>query len=262
MEIVVCLKQVPTAGTVSIDPRTGALRRESQPGVTNREDLCALEEALLLKERLGGGVTVLSMGPPQAEMVLREALAMGADRAILLCDKAFAGSDTLATSCVLAQAVRKLGSFDLILCGKQTSDGNTAQVGPELAEHLGLPQVTSVQRLEVFPGRAVAERALEAGLQWVETDLPAVITVNRSINVPRQASVQAVLTACREREVTVWKAGDLGIDAGSVGFLGSPTRMVAASQSAPRKRAGEMLAGTTQEVVHTLLKRLRQRQVI
>lgn len=256
------MKQVPAAGTVSIDPRTGALKRENQPGVINREDLCALEEALLLREKLGGRVTALSMGPPQAEMALREALAVGVDRAILLCDKAFAGSDTLATSYVLAQAIRKLGGLDLILCGRQTSDGNTAQVGPELAEHLGLPQVTSVQRLEVHPGRAVAERALEAGTQWVETKLPVVITVTRGINAPRQASVQAILTACREREVTVWKASDLGIDAGKVGFLGSPTRLMAASQSAPRKRAGERLAGATEEAVHTLVERLRQRQVI
>lgn len=262
MNIIVCIKQVPVKGEVPIDPRAGILKREKVPGVINQEDLCALEEGLLMKEKHGGGVTALSMGPPQAEGALREALAMGVDRAVLLCDRAFAGSDTLATSYVLAQAIRKLGGFDLILCGKQSSDGNTAQVGPELAEHLGLPQVTSVQRLEIYQGRVEAERALESSLQWVEARLPAVITVTRHINNPRQVSVEAILVACREKEVITWKADDLRVDISRVGLMGSSTRMVAAWLPEPRKRMGEILAGPTSEVVKTLLERLRQREVI
>lgn len=262
MNVIVCIKQVPVSGTVSIDPRTGTLKRENVPGVINPEDLCALEEALLLKQKHGSRVTALSMGPPQAEGALREALAMGADRAVLLCDRAFAGSDTLVTSYVLAQAIRKLGGFALILCGKQSADGNTAQVGPELAERLGLPQVTSVQRLEVHQERLEAERAVESGLQWVEARLPALITVTRRINTPRQPSVEAILVACREKEVITWKTDDLGIDTSSMRFLESPTRMAAAWVPEPRKREGEMLAGPTKEAVRTLLERLRQRQVI
>ena len=262
VEIIVCVKQIPTVRTLSIDPRAGALKRESVPGVINQEDLCALEEALLLKEKHGGKVTALSMGPPQAEIMLREALAMGVNRAILLCDRAFAGSDTLATSHVLAQAIRKLGNYDLILCGKQTADGSTGQVGPELAELLDLPQVTSTQRLEVSLQRVVAERTLDSSLQLVETRLPALITVTRSINKPRPVSVDAIIIACREMEVTVWKADDLGIEKSSVGLLGSATRMASACPSPPKKRAGEMLEGTTGEVVKMLLERLRKQGVI
>jgi electron transfer flavoprotein beta subunit len=262
MDTIVCVKQVPVKGEVPIDPRTGILKREKVPGVINEEDLCALEEALLLKEKHGGGVTALSMGPPQAEGALREALAMGVDKAVLLSDRAFAGSDTLATSYVLAQAIRKLGAFDLILCGKQSSDGNTAQVGPELAEHLGLPQVTSVQRLEIYRGKVEAERALEFSVQWVEARLPAVLTVTRHINAPRQVSVEEILVACREKEVITWKADDLGVDIRRVGLMGSSTLMVAAWLPEPRKRMGEILTGPTREVVRMLLERLRQREVI
>ncbi|MFC1999963.1 electron transfer flavoprotein subunit beta/FixA family protein [Chloroflexota bacterium] len=262
MNIIVCIKQVPAGQTVPVDPVTGALKREGVGGVINPEDLCALEEALVLREKHNGDVTTLSMGPPQAEEALREALAMGVDRAFLLCDKIFAGSDTLVTSFVLSQAVRKLGSFDLILCGKQTSDGNTAQVGPELAERLGLPQVTSVQKMKVFNGKLEAERALESGSQWVEARLPTLATVTRRINTPRQASIESILVACREKEVITWNADDLGIDTSSKSLLTSPTQMAAAWVPAPRTREGEILVGPTRQAVHTLLERLKQRHVI
>ncbi|MCX5998086.1 MAG: electron transfer flavoprotein subunit beta/FixA family protein [Chloroflexi bacterium] len=245
-----------------MDVRTGALKRQDVPGIINREDMCALEEAIRLRDSHGGTVTAISMGPPQAERSLREALAMGADRAVWLCDRAFAGSDTLATSYVLAQAVRKLGNFDLILCGKQTSDGNTAQVGPELAERLGLPQVTSVRSLEIRQDQLGAERSLESGVQWVETMLPALVTVTRQINTPRQVPVEAILTACREREVVVWAASDLGVEAEQVGFLGSPTKMVSSRPGGVKRREGEIIGGTPRDAVRVLLERLRQRQLI
>jgi electron transfer flavoprotein beta subunit len=262
MNVIVCIKQVPAGQTVTVDSVTGALKREGVSGVINPEDLCALEEALLLKEKHNVDVTTLSMGPPQAEEALREALAMGVDRAFLLCDKIFAGSDTLVTSYVLSQAVRKLGSFDLILCGKQTADGNTAQVGPELAERLGLPQVTSVQKMKIYKGKLEAERALESGLQWVEARLQTLVKVPRRINTPSRASVDSILVACREKEVITWSADDLGIDTSCKSLLMSPTQMAAAWVPAPKNREGEILVGPTRQAVRTLLKRLRQRQVI
>jgi electron transfer flavoprotein beta subunit len=262
MEIIVCLKQVPSGAQVAIDPTTGALLRTGVPSDINLEDKHAIEEALLLKEKHGGKVTAISMGPPQAEEALREALAMSVDEAILLSDKAFAGADTAATSYVLGSAINKLGKFDLILCGKETSDGNTAQVGPQLAEYLQLPQVTYVRKVIIKGKTLRAERALEDGYELVETKLPAVITVTRQINVPRKATIDTIIHACRQKEVLVWTAADLNVDRSRIGLNGSLTKMVKAFMPEPRKRAGEIFEGSTREMVRMLLQRLEQRHLI
>jgi len=262
MELIVCVKQVPAEGRGAIDPVTGALKRESAPAVINPEDLCAIEEGLLLKERNGARVTVLSMGPPQAEKALREALAMGVDKAVLLCDRSFAGADTLVTSYVLARAIRRLGQYDLVLCGRRSADGNTAQVGPELAERLGVPQVTAVRGLTVRGDRLLAERALELGSQWVEAKLPAVVTVSRRVNTPRQASVEDILLACREKEVAVWGAEELGIDGSSRSFLRPATRLESAMLPERKERRGELLSGSPDELARALLDRFEQRQLV
>ena len=170
MEIVCLIKQVPDTTDVKIDPKTGTLIREGVPSIINPDDKNALEEALVLKERFGGKVTVVSMGPPQAEEALREAYAMGADDCILLCDRAFAGADTLATSYTLATAVKNIGKFDIVVCGRQAIDGDTAQIGPQVAEILGLPQITYVKNLEIDGKKVTAHRTLEDGYEIIETE--------------------------------------------------------------------------------------------
>ena len=195
MKIIVLMKQVPNTNEVKIDPKTGTLIREGVPSIINPDDKNALEEALKIKEEKGGSVTVLTMGPPQADFALREALAMGADEAILLTDRVFAGADTWATSLALAKAIQKIGEYDLIFAGRQAIDGDTAQVGPEIAEHLGLPQVTYVRKVVSLEGnKVVVERALEDGYEVIECQLPAVLTAIKELNVPRYPSVNEWLS--------------------------------------------------------------------
>src|SRR3712207_398582 len=175
MNIVVCLKQVPDTNEVKIDPVKGTLIREGVPSIINPDDKNALEEALILKEQQGAKVTVVSMGPPQAETALREALAMGADEAVLISDRAFAGADTLATSIALAAAIKKL-EYDVVFAGRQAIDGDTAQVGPEIAEHLGIPQVTYVEKVDVEGDKLTVRRALENGYVVLEVQTPCLLT--------------------------------------------------------------------------------------
>jgi len=195
VNIVVCIKQVPETTEVRVDPETKALIRDGVKSVINPFDENAIEAALQLREAHGGTVTALTMGPPQAEESLRQALAMGADEAVLLTDPASRGSDTLATSYTLAQMVRKLGDFDLILCGKQAIDGDTGQVGPGLAERLGIPQITFAIELEVSGDKLSARRVLDDFFELVEVKLPAVVTVVKQINEPRHPSMRNVLKA-------------------------------------------------------------------
>ncbi|NLP30987.1 MAG: electron transfer flavoprotein subunit beta/FixA family protein, partial [Clostridiales bacterium] len=183
MKIVVCLKQVPDTNEVKIDPKTGTLIREGVPSIINPDDKNALEEALVLKEENGAHVTVVSMGPPQAEAALREALAMGADEAILVSDRAFAGADTLATSNALAGALRQL-DYDIIFAGRQAIDGDTAQVGPEIAEHLGLPQVTYVEEVKVNGNELEVRRAWEDGYETLTVKTPVLLTAIKELNEP------------------------------------------------------------------------------
>lgn len=256
MNIVVCIKQVPESTEVRVDPETNALIREGVKSIVNPVDENAIEAALQLREAHGGKVTVVSMGPPQAEEALRQALAMGADEAILLVDNAFRGSDTLATSYALAAAVRKVGEVDLILCGKQAIDGDTGQVGPGLAERLGMPQVTFAIGLEVEDGKLRARRVLDDLFEVLEVRPPAVVTVVKQVNDPRHPSMKNVLKAKRA-EVVKWSIDDLGADAKQAGFDGSPTQVVRVWP--PEKRSGgKTLEGSAEEIAEELAKAIRE----
>lgn len=259
MHIIVCIKQVPDTADVKIDPRTNTLVREGVRSIVNPFDLYAVEEALRLREQHGGRVTALSMGPPQAERALREVLAMGVDCAQLLTDRAFAGSDTWATSYTLALAVRRLGGAAIILFGKQAADGDTAQVGPGVAAHLDLPQITYVRRVvSVEQGSApvlFAERLLENGYETVRASLPCVLTVVKEINDPRLPSLAGVLRA-REASVPRWSAKDLAADPKRLGLDGSPTRVVRIFPPKPRT-GGRMLQGTPTAMVAELAEKLK-----
>ncbi len=245
-----------------LDPETGSLIREGVPSIINPEDSNALEKALLLREEHGGNVVVISMGPPQAEVALRDALAIGADEAILLCDKAFAGADTLATSFTLGSAIKKLGHFDLVLCGTKTLDGNTGQVGPQLAELLDLPQITYARRVEIQGEILKAERVFEEGYELMETRLPALVTVTREINEPRIPSIDQIMQSYREKEVKTWGAAYLGLYEHSVGLDGSATKMSKIYKPEFGKGKVEFIEGSTEDMVQGLLAKLKERNLI
>ncbi|MCK4261736.1 electron transfer flavoprotein subunit beta/FixA family protein [bacterium] len=263
MNIIVCIKQVPdteSLGSVRINGETNTLIREGIPSIINPFDENAIEEALRLKEKHGGKVTVITMGPPQAEEALRKALAMGADEAILLSDPALIGSDTLATSYALSTAIKKIGQFDLILFGKQAIDGDTAQVGPGVAERLGLPQITYVRKLEIENSKVKAQRTLEDAFEVVETKLPAVFMVTKEMNEPRYSSMRGVLRA-KKAQIPVWKATDLDLDKERIGLDGSPTQVIKIFTPEPPGK-GELLEGTVPEQVEALVSKLREAKVI
>ena len=259
MKILVCVKQVPDTTEVRIDRETNTLQRQDVPSILNPFDRHALEEALRVKERCGGTVSVLTMGPLQAQEVLKECLALGADEAVLVSDKAFAGADTLATSRTLAAAIAKLQPAELIFCGKQAIDGDTAQVGPELAEHLNMAQITCVSKLEVFPAerRLIAEREVEDGREVLELPFPAVLTVSKSLNEPRYPSIKGRLRA-NKTSIPILTLADLGLQAEETGLQGSPTRVVRIFAPETRK-GGEVIQGMAPRQASDLLAiRLKQ----
>lgn len=226
MNIVVFVKQVPNTTNIKIDPVTNTLVRAGVESILNPFDMYALEEAILLKEKLEGKVTCICMGPNQAEEVLREAVSIGADDIILLSDRKFAGSDTWATSLVLASAVKKLGDVDLIICGQQAIDGDTAQTGPGVAAHLGLPQVCFVRKIEEANAhQLVCQRLMEDGFDRIQVDLPALLSVVKEINTPRLPSLRGKKRA-KTVELVVWNATDLGLEENEIGLNGSPTQVV------------------------------------
>ena len=257
MKIVVCIKQVPDSAQVRLDPVTHTLRREGVPAVVNPFDMHALEAALRLREMAGDGtVTALSMGPPQAAEVLREALRRGADDGVLLCDRAFAGSDTCATSYALAQAIRRIGGVDVVVFGKQASDGDTAQVGPGVATHLDIPQITYVRSLvEVGPDFLVADRMLDDGSERVRTSLPCVITVVREVGNPRLPSLRRMMAA-KCAEFPVWTAADIEADPARCGLKGSPTKVVRVFSPEVRDAQAERIAGDPDTQAELLVDRL------
>jgi len=261
MDIIVCIKQVPDTLEVQINKETNTLVREGVDSVINPFDFHALEEALRLKEQYGGKITVLSMGPGQAEAALREAISLGADNAVLLSDRAFAGSDTLATSYALSKGVQKIGRFDLIICGRQAVDGDTAHIGPQLAERLRIPHVSCVLKIhDMTEGSIVTDRIAEQDLEQIRLPLPCLITVTKSINEPRFPSLRGKTTAVKS-EITVWAGRDISADPSRIGLDGSPTRVV--RMSAPRRyREVRMLEGTAQEQVRELLSNLREAEVV
>ena len=259
MKIVVCLKQVPDTTVVKIDPKTGTLIRDGVPSIINPEDKHALEAALQLKDNYGAHVTVISMGPPQAKNALREALCMGADEAILLTDRAFGGADTLATSKTIAAAIKEL-EYDIIFAGRQAIDGDTAQVGPEIAEHLNVPQVTYVQDVKVDRDGLIVNRALEDGYELIKVQTPVLLTAIEELNHPRYMNVQYIFDTV-DKEVKVMTAADINVPVEELGLKGSPTK-VKKSMTKEAKGAGEVIKESAPEAVAYVLGRLKEKHYI
>ena len=262
MKIIVCVKQVPDTNEVRIDPEKGTLIREGVPSILNPDDANALEEALRIKDKdPETHVTVLTMGPPQAKDMLTDCLAMGADEAILLSDRALGGSDTWATSNAIAAGIRKIGEYDLIFAGRQAIDGDTAQVGPQLAEKLGLPQVTYVKEFHLNSRRVSVKRALENGYELIELQLPCLLTAIKGLNKPRYMSVSGIYKACAQ-EITVWNAQDIGADLNTVGLKASPTNVFRSFTPAPKGKGVAVEGETPKEMVGSLIGSLREKHII
>lgn len=262
MHIIVCVKQVPNTANVRINPETNTLMREGVESIMNPFDEYALEEALRLKDAHGARVTVLSMGPPQADTVLREAMARGADDGVLLTDRAFAGADTLATSYALAQAIKKITvKPDLVLFGKQAIDGDTAQVGPGVSEFLGLPLVTYVKSLRVEGDAFRVATQTDEGVCVIEGRMPAVMTVVKEASTPRFATLSGWIAAKRA-PISRWGAADVGAVAESCGLSGSPTKVVKIF-APPVKTGGIRMDGREEPsvAIHAILKVLREKGV-
>jgi len=262
MNLVVLVKQVPETTDISIDRKTNTLIREGVSSIVNPFDMYAVEQALRIRDKYGGKVTCISMGPPQAEAALRETLALGADEAVLLSDKAFAGADTFATSYTLARAILKLGEFDLVICGKQAIDGDTAQVGPAVAEHLDIPHVTYVSRVEEVSNRHInVRRMTEEGYDLISSSLPALITVVKEIGEPRMPSIKGTLRA-RKASIAIWTAKDIEADEGMLGLSGSPTQVVRIFSPEARP-GGEIIEGDSAgEKARNLIARLKTSHVL
>ncbi|MBU1147091.1 MAG: electron transfer flavoprotein subunit beta/FixA family protein [Candidatus Omnitrophica bacterium] len=268
MNIIVCIKQVPDTTDVRIDPETNTLIRSGVISIINPFDMYAIEEGIRLKEKFGGKVTILTMGPPQAEDALREAISLGADEAILVSDRAFAGSDTWATSYTLSKAIHKIGDCDLIICGKQAIDGDTAQVGPGISAHLDIPQIAYVKKIEEInlqsaenrvqrteTGYMRAERMTEEGYEIIESSLPCLITVVKEINEPRLPSLKGKMKA-KKIEIKKWGAKDLDVDPDLIGLNGSPTKVVRIFTPPPREK-GQILEGDAKEASAKLVELLK-----
>jgi len=261
MNIIVLVKQVPDTSEVKINRETNTLIRDGVPSIINPYDRYAIEEALRLREKHGGKVTAVTMGPPQAAEALKETVSLGVDDVVLLSDRAFAGADTWATSYALSQGIRKIGEYDLVIAGKQAIDGDTAQVGPETADMLGIPFVAYIRKIEQVEGRKmIAERLMDEGYDVVETSLPALITVVKEINEPRVPSLKGKMKA-KNLKVTVWTAKDIDADEEKIGLKGSPTQVVRIFPPAPRGQR-EILSGSIEDQVATVAKKLKERSLI
>ncbi|MBO5330680.1 electron transfer flavoprotein subunit beta [Anaerotignum sp.] len=263
MKIVVCIKQVPDTVEVKIDPKTGTLIRDGVPSIINHDDKTGIEAALQLKEQLGGTVTVVSMGPPQADVALREALAMGCDEAYLVSAREFGGSDTYATSGILAAALKKVG-YDIVITGRQAIDGDTAQVGPQIAEKLGLPQVSYVEEvIEATEEYVVVKRQYEDGYHIIKIKTPCLLTAIAELATPRYMSVRGIVEAY-EAEIKVLGFEDLkdGLELDMIGLKGSPTN-VYQSFTKEVKGAGTILEGlSADEAVKAIMDKLEAKFII
>jgi len=261
MKIVVCIKQVPDTAEVRIDPDTNTLVRDGIDVMVNPFDEYAIEEAIRLREAHGGTTVALSMGPPQAVEAIRQAMAMGMDEGVLLSDRAFAGADTLATGYALSRAVQKMGDVDLVICGKQAIDGDTAQVGPGVAEVMGLPFVAYVRKIDEVAGdHLVLERLMDDGIEKLRMPLPGLITVVKEINEPRIPSLRGMMRA-KKAEIPTWTAADLEEGTERFGLTGSPTQVVKTFTPEARE-GGEKLEGEPAEQAKVLLDKLREAKVL
>jgi len=261
MHIIVCIKQVPDVTEVSWDPETGSLIRKGIPSIINPNDKNAIESALQLKERYGGEVTALSMGPSQVEEALREALGMGIDKAIQLTAKEFAGSDTWATAYTLGLAVKKIGPYDLIICGKEAVDGMTAQVGPQIAEYLGIPQLTYAMHMEVLDSKVRVKQKLGDLYRLLEAPMPALITVEREAYQPRVAPMDTILEAYG-KEIPVWKPDDLNGEMEHFGLKGSPTKLRKVYTPKLVRGNVEMLEGAPGDIARKFVGKLKEKYII
>ena len=261
MKIVVCIKQVPDTNEVKLDPVTNTLIRDGVPSIINPDDKAGVEAALRLKELAGGTVTILSMGPAQAEEAIREALAMGADEGILLSDRAFGGADNWATSSTLAAALKKL-EYDVIITGRQAIDGDTAQVGPQIAEHLGIPQISYVKNIEFNDDKLIVTREFEDRSHLIEAKMPVLLTALSELNEPRYMTIGGIYKAYK-KEIPVWGLEDIKetVDVANIGLKGSPTQVKKSFTKSPKGK-GEVFELDADEAVSTIMDRLIAKHII
>lgn len=262
MKIVVCVKQVPDTNEIKINPETGTLIREGVPSILNPDDANALEQALQIKDQIPDTtVTVITMGPPQAKEMLQECIAMGADEGILLSDRALGGSDTWATSNALASGIRKVKDYDIIFAGRQAIDGDTAQVGPQVAEKLGIPQATYVEKFELEGDTILVHRALEDGYEKLRLKAPCLLTAIKELNEPRYMSIRGIIKGANA-EIPTWSAADIGVDLTSVGLKASPTNVFKSFTPKPKGAGITMPGDTPKEMVANLIGTLRSKNLI
>ena len=260
MKIVVCIKQVPDTNEVKLDPKTNRLIRDGVPSIINHDDKSGIEAALQLKEKVGGTVTVVCMGPPQADVALREALAMGCDEAYLLSAREFGGSDTCATAIIISTALKKIG-YDIVITGRQAIDGDTAQVGPQIAVHLGLPVISYAEDIKVEGDSVVVKRQYEDRYHTIKAKMPCLITALSELNEPRYMTPGGIFDAF-DKEVTVWGRADLkDVDDSDLGLKGSPTKIAKASDKVP-KGAGEKVNLDPTESVNYLMEKFKEKHII
>jgi len=262
MRIIVCIKQVPKAQELQVDPVTQTLKRVGVPSEINPPDANALEIALTLKDRHGAEVVVLSMGPTSFDESLERAVAMGADRSVLLTDRILGGSDTVPTAYALSETIQKIGGYDLILCGEETTDASTGHVGPGIAGHLDLPQLTYVSEVRLADGKVRARRTAEDGTEWWETAMPSLCTVNFGCNKPRSPTLTGKVRVKRGGVVVHWSCADVGIDPKKVGLLNSPTIVAKVDTVKLPPREGRIFTGEAKEAVRALLEALIRDKVI
>ncbi len=260
MNIVVCIKQVPDTTEVKLDPKTNTLIRDGVPSIINPDDKAGLEAALRLKDEMGAHVTVLSMGPPQADLALKEALAMGADEAVLLTDRAFGGADTWATSTTIAAAIKNL-KYDLIITGRQAIDGDTAQVGPQIAEHLNLPNISYAEDIKIENDHIIVKRQYEDRYHTIKAKLPVLITALSEMNAPRYMTPGGIFDAFREKKVTVWTLKDITVDTANIGLKGSPTK-VKKSFTKGAKSAGKVFNLEPQESAELIVDKMKEKFIL
>ncbi|MDR2708441.1 MAG: electron transfer flavoprotein subunit beta/FixA family protein [Elusimicrobiota bacterium] len=262
MNIIVCIKQVPNTTDVKIDPETGRLKREGVESIVNPFDEYAIEEAVRFKEKYPGStVTAISMGPPQAESALRQAISVGVDKGVLVCDRVLGGADTLATSYALSQAIKTLGAFDIIFCGKQATDGDTAQVGPAIAEALNIPHVAYVRKVESSDGKTIkVERLMEDGYDVIETNFPLLLTVVKEINTPRLPSLKGKMAA-KKAQILTLTAADMKCDESRCGLKGSPTQVMKIF-TPPQRQGGQKFTGGPEELAKTIVGKFKEIGII
>lgn len=262
MKIIVCVKQVPDTTEIKINPETGTLIRDGVPSILNPDDANALEQALQIKDdQPDTEVVVVTMGPQQAKELLQECIAMGADDAVLLSDRALGGSDTWATSNAISAGIRKIGNYDLIFAGRQAIDGDTAQVGPQIAEKLGITQVTYVKDFKLEGDYVIVQRALEDGYETLKVKLPCLLTTIKELNEPRYMSIPGILKAGKH-DIKVWNAKDINVDVTTVGLKASPTNVFKSFTSKP-KGAGVVVKGDTpKELAENLVEALKAKHII